>query len=514
MNTEAAKLLVIDDDEAALAILRKLLEAEGYEADVCSSGAGALERLAHTAYDAILCDVWMEGMSGKDFYLKLKKDLPEYQRRVIFITGDTSSEATWEFIEERHLPYVIKPINRPLLFSKVREIVGERPAPKTDDDGKSAWDGVYQRRHRRVAINVNVRVRRKKWDVGGPDTAMVINASRGGILFESDREYRAGMEVWVAYPYTGYDDVEEEGVVLRVEELPGGRRGVAIAMGEEAVAAREAFAGSGKGARPHPVPKMPAVVSFAKPSQEEQEARRRSEEFEELKRTHDQVIDKRDRLASEAANLKRKLEEMEPLKKRLEEMEATKTAMSQMVNGLQTRMAGLQKDATHDALTGLLNRAAVLDILKKEMIRAHREGTSVGVLLGDLDHFKNINDTHGHLAGDEVLREAAQRIGAAVRSYDSVGRYGGEEFLIILSGCADNADMVKQADRIRSQVCGGPVRTADGEIPITLSVGAASSSEYAEVEAVLRAADAALYRAKRAGRNRVELACAAEPQSA
>jgi diguanylate cyclase (GGDEF)-like protein len=205
---------------------------------------------------------------------------------------------------------------------------------------------------------------------------------------------------------------------------------------------------------------------------------------------------------------------MEPLKKRLEEMEATKTAMSQMVNGLQTRMAGLQKDATHDALTGLLNRAAVLDILKKEMIRAHREGTSVGVLLGDLDHFKNINDTHGHLAGDEVLREAAQRIGAAVRSYDSVGRYGGEEFLIILSGCADNADMVKQADRIRSQVCGGPVRTADGEIPITLSVGAASSSEYAEVEAVLRAADAALYRAKRAGRNRVELACAAEPQSA
>ena len=203
---------------------------------------------------------------------------------------------------------------------------------------------------------------------------------------------------------------------------------------------------------------------------------------------------------------------------------AAKAAASHMVDDLQSQMQGLQREldqtgevryrATHDALTGLWNRDAILDVLKRELVRAQREGTSVGVLLGDLDHFKSVNDTHGHLAGDAVLRESAQRISAAVRSYDAVGRYGGEEFLIILSGCEDDSDMVKQADRIRSLVCGGPVQTAEGEIAITLSLGVASSAEYQEVEAILRAADVALYRAKRAGRNRFELACTAEPQSA
>ena len=113
-----------------------------------------------------------------------------------------------------------------------------------------------------------------------------------------------------------------------------------------------------------------------------------------------------------------------------------------------------------------------------------------------------------------MLRESVQRIGAAVRSYDSVGRYGGEEFLIILSSCEDDVDMVKQAERIRSQVCASPVQTTEAEISITLSLGVASSSEYQEVEDILRAADTAMYRAKRAGRNRVEVACTPEPQNA
>jgi len=198
--------------------------------------------------------------------------------------------------------------------------------------------------------------------------------------------------------------------------------------------------------------------------------------------------------------------------------------MSQMVDGLQTQMESLNQEreqfeevrhrATHDALTGLWNRGAILDVLKRELLRAQRESTFVGVLLGDLDHFKNVNDTHGHLAGDAVLRESSQRISGAVRSYDAVGRYGGEEFLIILSSCEDDIDMVKQAERVRSQVCASPVQTTEAEIQITLSLGVASSSEYQEVEEILRAADAAMYRAKRAGRNRVEVAAAPEPQNA
>ena len=517
---DIARILVIDDDDLTLTILRKMLEADGYEVEVCSSASEALARLLHASFDAILCDMWMSGMSGKDFYLQLKQGFPEYQRRVVFITGDIASEATWEFIDERHLPYVIKPISRPLLRRKVREIVGDRPVRVAEGERKPAWDGVNRRSHRRVAINASARVRRKKWEVAGPDTASVVNASRGGIFFVSDREYRVGMEVLVAYPFTGYDDVEQDGYVVRVEEQSDGKRGVAIAIGEEAMSARTSFAGSEEDVRRHhimtpgEVAASPLVGSLARLGHEDEEARRREEELIEMKLTHDKVLDQRDRLAAEEANLRKKLEELE----------AAKTSMSEMVNGLQSQMETLNQEreqfeevrhkATHDALTGIWNRGAILEALKRELLRAQREDTFVGVLLGDLDHFKSVNDTHGHLAGDAVLRESAQRIGAAVRSYDSVGRYGGEEFLIILSSCEDDVDMVKQAERIRSQVCASPVQTTEAEIAITLSLGVASSSEYQEVEDILRAADAAMYRAKRAGRNRVEVACAPEPQNA
>ena len=518
---EAARILVIDDDDLTLTILRKMLEADGYEVEVCSSGSDALARLLHCSFDAVLCDMWMTGMNGKDFYLQLKQGFPEYQRRVVFITGDIASEATWEFIDERHLPYVIKPISRPLLRRKVVEIVGDRPVRAPKGAAKPTWDGVNRRRHRRVAISASARVRRKKWEVAGPDTANVVNASRGGIFFVTDREYRVGMEVLVAYPFTGYDDVEQDGYVVRVEELSDGKRGVAIAIGEEALSAQAAFAGSEEDVRRHHImnPAELATAAFAdlagsRLASEDENSRRLSEELNEFQHTHDQVVDKRDRLATEVAELKRQLAEKE----------AAEAAITKQVDVLHKEMESRNKEleeieevrhrATHDALTGLWNRGAILDILKRELMRAQRESTFVGVLLGDLDHFKNVNDTHGHLAGDAVLRESSQRISGAVRSYDAVGRYGGEEFLIILSSCEDDIDMVKQAERVRSQVCASPVQTTEAEIQITLSLGVASSSEYQEVEDILRAADAALYRAKRSGRNRVEVAAAPEPQNA
>ena len=161
--------------------------------------------------------------------------------------------------------------------------------------------------------------------------------------------------------------------------------------------------------------------------------------------------------------------------------------------------------ATHDVLTGLLNRGAIMEFLKKELLRARRENTMVGVILADLDHFKKINDTYGHLAGDTVLREAAQRLQSCVREYDAVGRYGGEEFLIVLSSCTELP--VKNAERARATVCAEPVYADEGDITVTVSIGlAGSSTELCEAEQILRAADAALYCAKRSGRNRVEIA--------
>jgi diguanylate cyclase (GGDEF)-like protein len=160
--------------------------------------------------------------------------------------------------------------------------------------------------------------------------------------------------------------------------------------------------------------------------------------------------------------------------------------------------------ATHDPLTQLWNHGLILDFLERELNRARREGSSLAVLLCDLDHFKSINDAHGHLVGDEVLRETARRLLAAVRPYDAVGRYGGEEFLVLLPNC-DKSCARDRAEQIQAAVSERPVLTAQGPVSFTLSVGALSSSDWRQfsAEQLLTQADVALYRAKEAGRNRV-----------
>jgi diguanylate cyclase (GGDEF)-like protein len=162
----------------------------------------------------------------------------------------------------------------------------------------------------------------------------------------------------------------------------------------------------------------------------------------------------------------------------------------------------LRFQATHDGLTGSWNRSEILEMLRRELERGARSNTTTGILMLDIDHFKAINDTYGHLTGDAVLREVTQRISQAVRSYDSVGRYGGEEFVIVLPGC--NREQVDQgAERVRAAVDGGPVRVNESQIAVTVSIGAAVTTHGAISEKeILAAADLALYRAKEIGRNR------------
>jgi len=161
--------------------------------------------------------------------------------------------------------------------------------------------------------------------------------------------------------------------------------------------------------------------------------------------------------------------------------------------------------AMKDSLTGLFNRRHFDERLRLELRRAQREGTPVGLLLCDLDHFKRVNDGYGHPAGDAVLREAARRIGEAVRDVDVVCRYGGEEFAVVLPACAlEEAGQV--AERVRRSVSALPI-PLDGAtaLPITVSVGvSAFPSPVNNALELARAADGALYRAKTRGRDRVE----------
>lgn len=165
----------------------------------------------------------------------------------------------------------------------------------------------------------------------------------------------------------------------------------------------------------------------------------------------------------------------------------------------------LRYQATHDPLTGVWNRGSIIDMLRRELERSARDNTSTGLLMLDIDHFKAINDTHGHLTGDAALKEVTQRILHAVRGYDAVGRYGGEEFLIVLPGCGkDEVDL--GAERIRSAVDCGLISINGAELSITVSIGAAVTASGAISETqMLVAADTAMYRAKKIGRNRTVL---------
>jgi diguanylate cyclase (GGDEF)-like protein len=163
--------------------------------------------------------------------------------------------------------------------------------------------------------------------------------------------------------------------------------------------------------------------------------------------------------------------------------------------------------ATFDDLTGLMNRAAIKSFLAREMDRATCEDRALSVILLDLDHFKLVNDTHGHAAGDIVLQAAAQRIKSSLRGYDEVGRYGGEEFLIVAPSCSIE-NVMTLVERIRNNIGNTPVDIDGKMLPISCSLGAASiaTGQREDIDALIERADAALYRAKANGRNQGELA--------
>ncbi len=167
----------------------------------------------------------------------------------------------------------------------------------------------------------------------------------------------------------------------------------------------------------------------------------------------------------------------------------------------------LRVEATHDRLTGLWNRAAIIDSLQQQLDQASEEATCVGIVLGDLGHFKSVNDTHGHAAGDRVLQEAARRMQSCMDAGEHVGRYGGEEFLAITTGC-DPTRAAVVAESMRAAISGEPMASPIASLWITASFGVATSRVTSAMgaEALIAAADAALYRAKQGGRDRAEMA--------
>ena len=160
---------------------------------------------------------------------------------------------------------------------------------------------------------------------------------------------------------------------------------------------------------------------------------------------------------------------------------------------------------TRDGLTGTLNKRSFLDIIQREFRRSLRRHTPLSLILFDIDHFKSVNDTHGHLAGDEVLQEIGRRIETVISDHDVFARYGGEEFAILLAD-VPSREAVNTAEACRAAVAESPFPTSAGPLPVSISAGVADVSGLASAESptdLIKAADIHLYAAKNGGRNRV-----------
>jgi diguanylate cyclase (GGDEF)-like protein len=163
----------------------------------------------------------------------------------------------------------------------------------------------------------------------------------------------------------------------------------------------------------------------------------------------------------------------------------------------------LLERATRDALTGLWNRATILEFLTRDMDQARKHASLLAVAVIDVDFFKRINDTYGHAGGDEVLKELARRLRATLRQGDSLGRYGGEELLVVMPGLS-REDRGNLMDALRAAICATQFLVGAAELSVTVSIGVAWMEANLEApDELIRRADAALYEAKAAGRNRV-----------
>jgi diguanylate cyclase (GGDEF)-like protein len=217
----------------------------------------------------------------------------------------------------------------------------------------------------------------------------------------------------------------------------------------------------------------------------------------------------RRRVRAQTRVISDQLEEAHALRRQAEAAHQEKSDSLNRLLSVQRELLDAQKklhyQATHDGLTGLWNRRALLELFEKELERCLRTSTTIGILMLDVDHFKLVNDSFGHLAGDEVLKEIAHRITAATRGYDLSGRYGGEEFLILMPGC-DRKQTIAGAERIRSAICSTPIEVTGTAIALTVSIGATVAPDHGHTQSeILALADIALYQAKTSGRNRTSL---------
>ena len=487
----ATRVLVVDDDAAFLGGVSSALAAQGYAVETAGSARALLERVdaGVAPPDVVLLDILLGDGDGVELLGRLKAHERWGAVPVRMLSSAAAEEYTVRALGLGAADFVRKPVRPRELAARVdahlragRALRTMREALRRTEDelvraradaesrrklvdilhevtGDLAADEIYHLLARRVARALAVAQCAVILD-GGAGTGVVATA------FELPK-LRAASVPLADFPEVG--EALATGAPVLIEELgahPLYQGRLASGLDGGTVAVRSSIA-------------LPFAVGRAE----------------------------------RGVFLLRRVREQEPLTAAdvefAEAVIGAAVAVVRRAQAIETTRADnvrLEQLATTDPLTGLLNRRALVERLTTEMERALRYDTSVALLLVDLDHFKRVNDTHGHLAGDGVLRAVAELLREEARSSDLVARYGGEEFIVALPE-TDDAGAVTLAERMRERVAGHVFRAWEGDeaLRVTASIGLATfpAARIESVEDLFARADAALYRAKAEGRDRV-----------
>ena len=479
-----AKVLVADDDLALVNTLTWILREHGYQVVAVPGGVNLLERMADERPDLVLLDIMMPGVDGLQLLQQVRAEPAWRDLPVLMISSMPPEDGTVKSLEIGASDFVAKPFRMKELLARVeshlkrgrelRSVKAEISAVKADLKQSSSIvdilhevtdslkpDEIYHILSRRVARALGISkcsiVLAKPGDIYGTVVAAFENPMLRNLRVELTRypEIVKALEIGHAVIVTDVtsDPLFDE---ARAAWL---RDGVSVETQSTV-------------ALPFRMHEEQTGVLYLRSVHGEPPLTVENAEFA------DSVITAAVAALEKAHDFATVVED----KERLEQLAAT------------------------DALTGCLNRRALIDVLEREVDRARRYSLVLTILMVDLDHFKWINDTMGHLVGDSVLRQMGDLLRREVRSVDAVARYGGEEFVIVLPETAVHGAMIF-AERMRQRIQQYPFGEGAQPLRVTVSIGVASfpDQKATSPETFLAVADSALYRAKADGRNMVRL---------
>lgn len=476
MDSQPAKVLIVDDDLDALDLLARVIRRAGYEPVCASSGLEAVS-LAERHWrelDAAILDLMMPGeLDGYGVCACLGNNPRTRNLPIVILSAKSSPSDMVRSVTSGALQHIAKPYDIQYLIAVVTNMVRmsrlERQALANAEKYRAIVDHAplemlvvspefkllemndsFRRRRPHVRVGDDLREALPGQDLSARSSHPVVRTLLGrtgeqGLVEEEDDE--RGRIYW-----------EIHSAPLRDEE---GKLTAAVYI----------------------------AVDVTGHQREQHKLMRKVE-------AHRRILQETDNLAQEQMDLRRQLSQKN------QELEEAKLKLEQNNRELEEAKSELERLSQTDALTGLHNRRHFDELFPREIRRARRYHHWLAVLMLDLDHFKDVNDTHGHSAGDAVLSEIAHCIGEQLRETDTVARYGGEEFVVVLPE-TDREIATVIAGRLREAIARRRTKLENGtELAVTASIGvAALQSEI--TKDILRLADEALYQAKRAGRNQV-----------